>query len=342
MHVFSAAKMLGICLVLLCTPALAAKEAERPDAASVSKLRQLLSQPEDSIDLAQAKVAIDRMVDSSVDELGTLRELDRWAAKVRARFPPDASNKQKVDLMISTLYQAGPWNDNRPFAYDFTDPFGNDLHNALLSTYLERRQGQCTVMPIAIVLLGQKLGLPMTLTTAPFHLIAKYGDEELGAWTNLDATSGLFHPDSGYEQALNISPAAIQNEIFLRPYTRRESVAVFATAVLIPYYLQENDPYLAIQIIDLILDANPKDVFAMMLKSNAYIMLVDQRFRSKYPLAEQIPAAEQPEFLAHNRNISQWRLKAEALGWQEWTQADWDKYLEHFEQQKLNKLRRSK
>ncbi|MFC3656488.1 transglutaminase-like domain-containing protein [Xanthomonas hyacinthi] len=156
------------------------------------------------------------MVDPKVDMPGTLRQLDQWEAKVRARIPPDASNKVKVDLLISTLYKPGPWNDYRSFGYDFTDPFGKDLHNSLLSTYLERRKGQCMVMPIAIVLLGQKLGLPMTLTTAPYHLIAKYGDEEQGAWTNLDATSGLFHPDSGYEQALKISPEAIRSETFQR------------------------------------------------------------------------------------------------------------------------------
>lgn len=326
--------MLGLCLALLCVSVFAATPSASPDAANISTLRQLLKQPEGSLDLALAKATIDRMVDSKVDIQGTLLQLDQWAAKVRGRFPPNATNKVKVDILISTLYKPGPWNDYRPFAYDFTDPFGKNLHNSLLSTYLERRKGQCVVMPIAIVLMGQKLGLPMTLTTAPYHLIAKYGDQEQGAWINLDATSGLFHPDSGYEQALKISQEAIKNETFLRPYSQRESVAVFATAVLAPYYLQNKKPNRAIQVIDLVLEANHKDVFAMTLKANAYIMLVDQRFRSKYPLAEQIPPAEQEEFLAYNRSITEWRSKAEALGWREWTKADWNDYLKRFEQQK--------
>ncbi|MFC3656870.1 transglutaminase-like domain-containing protein [Xanthomonas hyacinthi] len=316
-------------------PAIAAtKSAGTAAAANIKTLRQLLGQREGQIDLARAKVTIDHMVDPKVDVEGTLRQLDTLAAKVRARFPPGASNKVKANILVSTLYKPGPWNDHRPFGYDYSDPYGKDIHKSLLSTYLVTRKGQCVIMPIAVVLLGQKLGLPMTMTTAPYHLIVKYGDEEQGTWTNLDATSGLFHDDGGYEQALNISQVALENGVFLRPFSQKESVSLFATAVLAPYYLQTHQPEQALQVIDLILAADPKDVTAMTLKANAYALLVDQRFRSRYPLAEQIPPAEQAEFLSYNRNISEWRSKAETLGWREWTKADWDKYLKRFAEEK--------
>ncbi|HJR75238.1 MAG TPA: hypothetical protein VJ806_16560 [Luteimonas sp.] len=82
--------------------------------ANIAELRRLLQQPEGSIDLAQAKAAIDRMVDPKVDIRKTLDQLDQWADKVRARLPPGASNKAKLDLLICTLYHHGPWNDGRP------------------------------------------------------------------------------------------------------------------------------------------------------------------------------------------------------------------------------------
>lgn len=117
--------MLGLSLALLCAPAIAAASSPaEPVAASTATLRRLLEQPEGSIDLARAKVTIDYLVDPKTDVEGTLRQLDQWAAKVRARFPAGASNKVKMDLLISTLYQPGPWNDHRPFSYDYTDPFG--------------------------------------------------------------------------------------------------------------------------------------------------------------------------------------------------------------------------
>jgi len=300
----------------------------------VATLRRLLEQPEGAIDLARAKVAIDRLVDPTIDAEDTLRQLDQWAATVRARFPPGASNRQKVDLLVSTLYEPGPWNDHRPFDYDFTDPYGKDVRKSLLANYLASRLGQCVIMPTAFVLLGQKLGLPTTMTTAPYHLIAKYGDEEQGEWTNLDATSGLFHDDGGYIHALSIPEVALENDVFLRPYTQRESVALFATAVLVPHTLQQGEPERALEITELILKADPKDVVAMTLNANAYALMVDQRFRRRYPLVEQIPLEEQDEFRFYNGQIVAWRGKAEALGWREWTDADWKKYLDNFNQQK--------
>lgn len=304
------------------------------DGASIATLRKLLDQPEGQIDLARAKVTIDHLVDPKVDVEVTLRLLDQWAAKVRARFPQGAMNKTKINLLVSTLYEPGPWNDYRPFGYDFSDPFGRDPKNTLLSTYLAKRKGQCVIMPIALVLLGQKLGLPVTLTTAPYHLIVKYGDEEVGQWTNLEATSGRFYADSGYEQALRIPPEAIKNDTFMRPYTQKESVALFATATLVPFYKQQRRPEQMLQVTDLILKANPKDVVAMTLRGDAYYLLIEQRFKSKYPVAAQIPPAEQTEFKLFSRQNLEWYSKAEALGWKAWSEADWARYLEHFVKQK--------
>ncbi|WP_236611023.1 transglutaminase-like domain-containing protein, partial [Xanthomonas citri] len=222
---------LGLCLALVAASAWASTPAPQE-----TTLRLLLQQPEGSIDLARAKITIDRMIDPSIDTEATLREVDQWAAKARARFPAGASNKVKMDLLISTLYEPGPWNDHRPFGYDYTDPFGQDVNNGLLSHYFATRKGQCVIMPIAFLVIGQRLGLPLTMTTAPYHLIVKYGDEEQGQWTNFEATSALFHPDSGYEQAMSIPPEATRNDTFLRPFSQRETAALFATASLLPHY----------------------------------------------------------------------------------------------------------
>lgn len=331
--------LLGLCLLLVATGAAAVPARigqAAPSDAAVATLRRLLSQPEGAIDLARAKVTIDQLVDPTIDVERTLRELDQWASAVRARVPPGASNRAKVDVLISTLYAPGVWNDGRPFGYDFTDPYGKDPRKSLLSNYLASRQGQCVIMPTMLMLLGQKLDLPVTMTSVPYHLVVKFGDEERGEWTNIDGTSGLIHDDGGYIAALNISETALENGVFLRPYTQRESVALFATAVLVPHYLQTGQAEQALALTDLILEADPLDVVAMTLKSNAYALLVDQQFRSRYPLADQIPPAEQPAFLRLNGQIVAWRDKAEALGWREWTQADWDKYLRNFNQQKSN------
>lgn len=297
-------------------------------------LHLLLQQPEGSIDLARAKVAIDLMIDPSIDTDATLDEVDLWAAKARTRFPAGASNKVKMDLLISTLYEPGPWNDHRPFGYDYTDPFGQDLKKGLLSHYFATRKGQCVIMPIAFLVIGQRLGLPLTITTAPYHLIVKYGDEEQGQWTNFEATSGLFHSDSGYEQAMSIPPEATRNDTFLRPFTQRETVALFASASLLSYYREKKQAERMLAATDLILKANPKDVNAMTVRGDAYYLLIEQRFKVKYPKAEQIPLELRAEYLDYSKQNNAWYEKAEALGWRQWGSEEKQRYLQHFNNMK--------
>ena len=43
-----------------------------------------------------------------------------------------------------------------------------------MSHYLATRKGNCVSMPVLFVILGQKLGLPITLAIAPNHVFAKY------------------------------------------------------------------------------------------------------------------------------------------------------------------------
>lgn len=260
----------------------------------MATLQEWLSKPEGTIDLAQAKVALDHAIDPSIDVEAALREVDAWSAKARARFPPNASNQAKLELLVSTLLDPGPWNDHRPFTYDYDDPRGGDLRNTFLSTYFERRKGQCVAMPIAIVVIGQKLGLPVTMTTAPYHVLVKFGDDATGQWTNLEATSGKFHFDSQYEESLRIPKEAKDQGTFLRPYSQRESVALFATTTLLPHLKAQRQPEQLLQATNLILAINPLDVVAM---------------------------TYQADF---------WYAKAESLGWRAWTEADWSRYLDHF------------
>lgn len=92
--------------------------------ASVSVVRDLLRQPEETIDLAKAKLTIDRMFDHSgtARPEQTLRLIEEWADKVRARVPPGASGQRTMDALVSTLYESGAWNDFRPFSYDYDTP----------------------------------------------------------------------------------------------------------------------------------------------------------------------------------------------------------------------------
>ncbi|MDM7574075.1 hypothetical protein QT894_18600, partial [Xanthomonas fragariae] len=201
--------------------------------------------------------------------------------------------------------------------------------------YFVTRKGQCVIMPIAFLIIGQRLGLPLTITTAPYHLIVKHGDEEQGQWTNFEATSGLFHPDGGYEQAMNIPSEATRNDTFLRPFTQRETVSLFASASLLPYYREQKQAERILAATDLILKANPKDVNAMTARGDAYYLLIEERFKAKYPQAEQIPMELRAEYLDYSRQNHAWYERAEALGWRQWGPAEKQRYLQHFNNMKV-------
>ncbi len=176
--------------------------------ADVRALRAILRTPDDRIDLAQAKLVIDRLIDPEVDASATLRQVDILAANIKARFPDGAGSETKLSLLVTSLSEPGPWNDYRPFSYDLNDPFGKNIRNKLLSTYLANRRGNCVSMPILLVILAQKVGLNMTLAMAPEHVLAKLRNDD-GQWINIEATSFGTKRDVSYQQELNISPKAI-------------------------------------------------------------------------------------------------------------------------------------
>ncbi len=299
----------------------------------LADLRAQLSKPEAQIDLVEAKLTIDRIIDPTIDVSATLEQLDLLATRIKARFPPGASNRAKLDLLLSSLYEPGPWNEQRPFSYDLEDPLGKNIQNKMLSTYLSTRKGQCVSMPILFTILGQKLGLPVTLATAPNHLLVKYGDEDTGQWLNVEATSGGIAYDSQYERDTHISQQAIENQIYLRPLSQRESVTVMMYT-LMAFYNQRRQPERMLAAADLVLEVDPTSVVAMQGKGAAYYWLLEQRYKSKYPLASQIPPGQQDDYLYLSRQNLMWYEKAEALGWRAWTPAQQDQYLQAIERER--------
>jgi regulator of sirC expression with transglutaminase-like and TPR domain len=150
--------------------------------------KALLSHPEDSIDLAKVEIAVERLIDPSINPLETLRQSDRLADATRARFPQgdQTDPQEKALILMSTMRDPGPWNGNRAFSYDVDHPLGENPKSKLLSHFLATRKGNCVSMPVMYVVLAQKLGLPVTLSTAPYHVFAKFRMDD-GDWTNLES-----------------------------------------------------------------------------------------------------------------------------------------------------------
>src|SRR5262245_54516989 len=181
----------------------------------LQELQSLLNTPDSQIDYAKAKLAIDQMIEPSTDVSGTLKQLDAMAAQIRLLLPADANRRMRLVTLMSYLYQPGPWNGGRTFSYDLEDPFGKNLRNKLLTTYLRTRKGNCVSMPILFVILVQKIGLEVTLSTAPAHVLAKYRDDD-GSMLNIENVSGGSKGDASYQKEMRISQRAMASGIYLQ------------------------------------------------------------------------------------------------------------------------------
>lgn len=289
----------------------------------IATLIALLATPNDKIDLAKAKITIDRLIDPTINSEEVLNRIDALAQRIKYRFPIGATSQEKLELLVSSLATPGPWNDYKPFAYDLDDPYGRNIKNKLISTYLDTRKGNCVSMPVLLVILGQKLGVDISLATAPEHVLAKFKSDQ-GQWINIEATSFGTKSDMSYQKDMGISPKALNNHVYLRPLNRRESIGVMM-GTLMEFYGRNGQQHKRIDISMLALKVNPKDTLAMLQAGNAY-----------YKLMMQAKSAAPDEKLAalREKNVM-WFHKAEALGWVEPTSAQDASYIETIKRTKL-------
>ena len=280
---------------------------------NLQEIRAILDQPDEQIDLARTKLTIDRMIDPSIDIESYLKRLNAMAKKIKTMLPADASSLLKMETLVQYLYKAGPWNDNQPYRYDLDDPFGRNIRNKLLPTYLTTRRGNCISMPFLFIILGQKLGLDVTASTAPLHVFVKYRLDE-DHYRNFEATSGGPKLDSTFQRDMPMTKQALDNGVYMQALSKRETAAVIAST-LMEFYRQQGEYERSIALANLVLEYYPKDVTAMLNQSAAYRDLMKLEFVGKFRSPADIPLAFRMRYLYLGRNMDLWREKAEALGW---------------------------
>lgn len=296
---------------------------------NVTTLRAILHKPDAEIDLAEVQVTIDHMIDPSIDELGTLKELDQWVATTRKLFPPVASNENKMAILMDVIYKAGPWNQFHPFSYDLNDPFGQNIQNKVLSHYLVSRKGNCVSMPTLVVILGQKLGLNVTFAFAPEHEFVQYRRDS-GQWLNIEATSNGTLSNARYQSEYHITDLGMRSGIYLRPLTRKESVVAMMDT-LMQFYSKNRPPADEIPLATLGTEFAPLDVYAMLARGSSDYRAIVDRYAKLYPNPLDIPASMQPDFQALSADNAAMFAKADSLGWRPFTDEENAAYVERIQ-----------
>jgi regulator of sirC expression with transglutaminase-like and TPR domain len=291
------------------------------------RIKILLEQPENSIDFALVKLSIDKLVDPAIDVESNLKKIDAIVMTIKSMLPVNATSMDKMLTLKKYLYEAGTWNNYQPYQYDFNDPKGTQIKNKLLSTYLVTKKGNCVSMPLLFIVLGQRLGIDVTASTAPTHVLVKYTDSKTGQTYNLETTSGAnFARDAWYQQNMHITDQALANRVYLQKLSKQETVAVMAI-VLAENYSRSQEYEKAMMMSDVVLKSYKNAVDAMLMKGSLFYHLLDKNYIKKYPTPNLIPIPERPYFEFLSINNHYWFEKAELLGWREPSQVDEENYL---------------
>jgi hypothetical protein len=252
------------------------------------------------LDLAEIKLATDHLANPSSNlaaERARLHELSCALGEMAAHARTDL---EKLATLKKFIYEPGPWNGSQPFVYDTDDPLGTNPANRPLDRYITSRRGNCVTMPILFAILGERLGLKMTLAEAPLHVFVKYADVQGAVW-NLEATSG-----AGFTR----------DEWYLRPLSRGETAGVISYFV-VEDLMSEKRYEDAIIAADVILKHAPRSIYMQVKKGAAYYKLLQRDIISKYKRMSEMT----PETIAYANELQQRNLAAyaaaEALGWTE-------------------------
>lgn len=278
-------------------------------------VREVLSVPDGRLDYARAKLAFDRIIDPSLNVEATLAEVERLASSATAIAGPNATPERKLSALRQVIYQSGAWNGDRPFSYDLADPLGQNVRNKLLSTYLATRRGNCVSMPVLMLLVGERMGLNLSLSTAPLHVFVRYTDPA-GRVMNLEATSGG-HParTSWYRRNLPMTDRSIESGLYMRTLSRREAVAHMASTI-VDFLMVERRFQEAVEVAEVILRHYPRDGYTLVKLGSAYGELMRVEFIERFPIPAMIPHALRQRYMIFaGQNLRAFQA-AEALGWE--------------------------
>ena len=283
----------------------------------IDVVRAIMATSDGKIDLARAKLTFDKLVDPRVDIAGAPRQIDGMTRTIRQMAGPDAPMRLRLTMLRRYIYEAGPWNGNKPFAYDLSDPLGQKPANRLLTTYLGTRRGTCVSMPVLFVVLAQRLGLNATLSTAPDHMFVKHVDDATGQTFNLETTSGAHVArDIWFRQNMSMTDAAIASGIYMKTLSRKEALVVLADVVL-EHAFAEGRFQEAWDLAEMLRPYYRNDLAVLLTPSQAALGLVKEEYLDRYKTKADIPVELLPRLEYLQREVSLALNRAYGLGWRE-------------------------
>ncbi len=172
--------------------------------------------------------------------------------------------------VFSFMNDSLPINNFKPCTYDFTDFMGDKDWTKMFVTKLMRaKSGNCHSLPSYYKILCEEIGAKAYLALAPNHLYIKHIDEK-GQWTNVELTNGGFPRDQWLIKEMAISVEAIKNEVYMKPLTDKESIALCMFDLANAYQFQYGYDSCVLKMATTALNYFPKCIPLIQTKANCF------------------------------------------------------------------------
>jgi regulator of sirC expression with transglutaminase-like and TPR domain len=181
-----------------------------------------LVQTDDSIPLFEAALVIGQDSTPGLDVSETQAELDRLAAQLRQRLPPDASNVQKLRMLNHYFYRELGFAAN---LNNFYDPDNSYLHRVLAT-----RRGIPISLALIYIELAQHIGLAIKGISFPGHFLMKLSVPS--GEIILDPTNGASLSHEMLEERLQPYLPTPGAELPLAPYLQAAPTRAILTRML--------------------------------------------------------------------------------------------------------------
>lgn len=179
------------------------------------------------------------------------------------------------------------------------DPLGTKIENKLLSTYLQTRRGNCVSMPTLVLILGRRLGLNMTMATAPNHVYVVFNPEGTQDWINLEATSGANPARPEYLRAnFPMTDQSIQSGLYMRPLAEDELPANIAATAIENAYGNER-LWDTILIAEALRALDDRNLTAILFRGSALNKILDDDWHNRWSNPNDAPQQHTPLYRSY-------------------------------------------
>jgi regulator of sirC expression with transglutaminase-like and TPR domain len=323
---------LALLLVLFAT---GYSQAQTPDRHyHAQTIWQLPGMAEDGIDVGLWALIIAKEFDPTVDVARYSNQLDSFILEIRRMLANRTSDRDKFAAIRMFLYEAGIWNDQRPFQYDLDDPLGTDLSQQLLSSYLQSRKRNCVSMPTLFCALMQRLDplLPVSAVHAPLHLFCRIKDRQTNDIWNVETTNGTTARNVWYIESMNIPKKEIEHGIYMRELSKKEFLAELIS-ILVHQQRDKQDFRKALRYVDLALKLNPRSITNIVQKC-ALNAEIGFPIYEKQKRGDRLTAVESQRLDKYISVSKRYDALARSLGWRPETPEQRAQYLENVKEEK--------